>query len=212
MRIRTHNKYPAAIEGQKACASCAAIKPLVEYPKNARNKDGRDSSCRPCCAEKTRAWRSKSPEAARASEELWRKRNADAVRDRQTKYSRLWRQENREKVCTATAKWRSKNQVAVKDYSQKHMRENPEQYAAKAAKRRATLLQATPKWLTSEHHRDIAAKYLEARLLTERTGEAYHVDHISPLKGKWSCGLHVPWNLQVITAVENQRKWIKEAA
>ena len=48
--------------------------------------------------------------------------------------------------------------------------------------------------------------YLQAMALTKITGEKYVVDHIIPLINPIVCGLHVPWNLRVITQEENLKK------
>ena len=34
----------------------------------------------------------------------------------------------------------------------------------------------------------------------------YEIDHIYSLNGLYSCGLNVPWNLQIITSTENKQK------
>jgi 5-methylcytosine-specific restriction endonuclease McrA len=74
------------------------------------------------------------------------------------------------------------------------------------AKRHAQKLQATPPWLTEEQKAEIRAIYVECRRLQEETGIAHNVDHIHPLQGSTVCGLHVPWNLQILTESENCAK------
>jgi 5-methylcytosine-specific restriction endonuclease McrA len=66
--------------------------------------------------------------------------------------------------------------------------------------------EATPKWLTPAERLQMRDLYVQARKLTELTRERYVVDHIVPLRGEAVCGLHVPWNLRVITQDENLKK------
>lgn len=82
-------------------------------------------------------------------------------------------------------------------------RAHPEKVKLTSAIRNKRTKQATPKWLKLRHKKQITAMYEAAILMTELMHELYVVDHIVPLKGKTVCGLHVPWNLRVITAREN---------
>lgn len=66
--------------------------------------------------------------------------------------------------------------------------------------------EATPKWLTKAERLQMRDLYVQARKMTELTRERYVVDHIVPLRGEEVCGLHVPWNLRVITQDENLKK------
>lgn len=88
-------------------------------------------------------------------------------------------------------KWKAKNKGAV---------------AANVAARKKHIRLATPKWLTKEHKLAIRAFYEEAERLKSETGIDHEVDHIVPIRGGIVSGLHVPWNLRVITASENQTK------
>ena len=63
-----------------------------------------------------------------------------------------------------------------------------------------------PKWLTDAQWEEIYGFYRLSQELTRSTGILHVVDHIWPLNGINCCGLHVPWNLQIITGAENVLK------
>jgi len=65
---------------------------------------------------------------------------------------------------------------------------------------------AMPPWLNEDHKFMLEEIYELRDLRTQATGVVHHVDHIVPLRGTTVCGLHVPWNLQVIPATDNIRK------
>jgi len=83
---------------------------------------------------------------------------------------------------------------------------HPEEVKASNKHRRDKHKQATPSWLTDEQKRQIKQLYIDAMTVSRVTGVPYVVDHIVPLRGEDVCGLHVPWNLQIMTRAENLKK------
>lgn len=102
--------------------------------------------------------------------------------------------------------YRDNNRQRISEYNTQYRIRYPERIAAKDAKRRSQKLKACPQWLTKEDKQSIEDLYEQSSLLSKQTGIKHHVDHIIPLNSDVVCGLHVPWNLQVIPANENIRK------
>lgn len=135
-------------------------------------------------------------ERARKFEELFPdKKHAYMTTEKTTNKNRSrakqWRHDNPERKAAGDLKFRKDNPHLVRSYQ---------------ARYRASILKATPPWLTVEMIKQIRKHYAEAERMTRESGVEHEVDHIVPLQGKIVCGLHVPWNLRVITAVENNRR------
>lgn len=99
-----------------------------------------------------------------------------------------------------------KNAQAARLRASQWAKENSGKVSAKVSARRALLLHRLPKWLTRAERDQIMLTYTFARAWSAATGVEHQVDHIIPLRGKNVCGLHVPWNLRIISAAENCRK------
>jgi hypothetical protein len=84
-----------------------------------------------------------------------------------------------------------------------YQKAKPEKKRNQNMKRYARKVNATPAWADQ---RKIETIYAIADFLTRHTDIEYQVDHIFPIMGKAACGLHVPENMRVITALANQQK------
>ena len=114
-----------------------------------------------------------------------------------------WYQKNRDRVIAA-AQTRPAEQL--RGYRNVWKENNKTQIRADTKARRRKHRQATPKWLTRAQKSQIRHIYQIAITMSQTTGEQYVVDHIVPLRSDEVCGLHVPWNLRVITQEENLKK------
>jgi hypothetical protein len=160
----------------KHCYKCKTCKDVSLFGKNKSKLDGLATECKDCKRKQDREYAAKNREAAKER-------------------ASIWYYDNKQYALTANKEYRSKWSKA-----NRHKRNAVE------TKRRALKLNATPKWLSKEQLQQIESVYWLARLEQELTDEQFHVDHIVPLKGKTVCGLHVPWNLQVLKASENLSK------
>jgi len=169
----------------KTCTSCNADKETSEFYKQKGCKFGVSSKCKDCLKAKARAY-SKSP-AGRDSARKSYLNNKTACNAR----SKAYYENNKARQLQKCKEWKSKNKSKV---------------LASVTLRKRKVKQATPKWLTLEQKRDMENIYWLAKDLQSVSGQTYHVDHIVPLKGQNVCGLHVPWNLQVLPSDINMSK------
>lgn len=113
---------------------------------------------------------------------------------------RAWAKNNPEANRAQSNKWQKENRDKARAQQKRARVLRPDHYRAKyreyAAARRAAELRAMPAWVDRG----------EIERIYRGCPAGMEVDHIVPLRGRMVCGLHVPWNLQYLDALENAKK------
>jgi hypothetical protein len=160
----------------KRCRICNTHKPPSDFNIRASNKDRLDTRCKACQCQSTKDWQNKNRERFKAS-----------IRARY-----------------------AKNKERHKEVYSRYKQNNPTRFASIicniASRYRAKKKSAQPAWLTTNHLNQIKLFYDCSAYCSSLGQVKFHVDHIIPLQGELVSGLHVPWNLQVLSESENTAK------
>lgn len=173
----------------KTCTKCHNSKTLEDFHKDAKGKEGRRASCKECDLLKKRTQYETDP--------IYK----DKVRSYQKDRSDYYKEHNKT--------YRRDNKAVIRDRVRARYQADAEARArvkANAAQYRRSKVSSQPAWLSEKDKERIKDIYLLAEDLQVISGQKYQVDHIIPLRSKTVCGLHVPWNLQVLPADINLSK------
>lgn len=199
----------------KKCTRCLKSLELCEFRNDKYRKDGLSAACRECLSveaknrrdkkspeeleiirERTRKWRAKNPEYHTKKALEFREENPDYAKQK----SKEFRENNPE--------WRfeyyCENRERIIQYNLEYVKNNKHIGRTIINKRRVS--KKGSRILQEVFHNEIKCVYKKCQDKIEYTNKIHHVDHIIPLTHKNVCGLHVPWNLQILPAAENCSK------
>lgn len=175
------------------CKKCQQNKPETEFYFKAAGRLA--TSCKICHNLKVKEWQAANKEKVKGYVRASCKKAYDENPEKFKKKSLARRAADREKSRKIVSK------SYKKIYDSRRERERARLNAASAARRRLP-----PSWLGAIFIAQIQEFYDVAKAVAMQTGVMHHVDHIVPLNGKTVSGLHVPWNMQIISASENCAK------
>jgi len=186
----------------KYCSKCKETKAFEFFGLNAQAPDGYAYHCKACRKASAAARYKQCKDKILETNRKW----SEANKDKHKQYLKGWYEKNKARVLEDDKVWYQANKEVAKERDRKWREANPGKVRERTARRREAVQKATPKWLTEEDKKIIRDIYRKAEEMERLTDIKYHVDHIVPLRAKGVCGLHVSWNLQVISAEENLKK------
>jgi len=188
--------------GLKKCIKCKEIQRLSEFPFREDSKDGLRSNCNKCTQHSNIIKYSENKEEIKANSKAYYNENKERLLIKQ----KILNTKHKQEKPNYHKEYYDLNRKEILSKKSIYIQKNLPKIIAKNVKRYATKKQRTPKWLSEDQIKQMQDIYIECDRKTKETGIKHHVDHIEPLQGEDISGLHVPWNLQIITAAQNMTK------
>lgn len=168
----------------KICMSCRNEKEYKMFSKKISSKDGLQNYCKDCVSAYAKEYYKKNKQKMDAANKEYASRNKEKI----SEYKKQYDKENKDALNRQKYKWKESNKAY---------------YAHKSAERR--FAKKNSEILDSGSKR-VKSIYLACHNISKRSGVPHHVDHIVPLINDNVCGLHVWWNLRIVSAKSNMKK------
>lgn len=108
----------------KKCTCCGQVKPISEFSKKSRNKDGLDTNCKSCRNAKNKKYRDENKEKFNAKRKEYyqenrehileqKKKYTDSHKQEKAEYDKVYRQQNKERLRKQKNEW-AKNSLEYK--------------------------------------------------------------------------------------------------
>lgn len=182
----------------KTCTKCGEEKEVTEFHKCSKVKSGYRSCCKKC----RKMYQTLSKEKIKQYGKGYREKRRDTI----LKKKREYYENNKDTLLERQKEYYEYNKQLIRATRKKYVENNRAKVNHNAKLYKLRKRNAAPSWLSGPQLAHIKRTYKLREIVSEVTGMTYHVDHIVPLQGENVCGLHVPWNLVVIPAIDNISK------
>lgn len=191
-------KFNPVVKQDKVCSDCGNKKSWTEFQRNKKSSDGLRWNCKDCRSDQRRREWSDNKEENHKKQAEYKAANRDKVlRWKKESYYR-----NREAILSKQKEYVEKNHEKRLEYQRSHYKSNRHIYIANARKREGRLNEG----INNQFNDRMKEIYYVCEVVSKETGLEHHVDHIIPLTHSDVCGIHCPWNVQILTKDENQVK------
>ena len=174
------------------CRVCEEAKPSPSFYVR-KDTGKRRAECKSCCAVRGARYNKTHKEQKRVAAIAYRAENKEVLKEKK----RIEYQNNREVIIKRSAQWAKDNKDKVNASANAWAKRNKAQKNAMTNAYRCRKAQRTPVWADLDAIRDW---YVQAE------SQGLEVDHIVPLRGEFVSGLHVEYNMQLLSRRDNASK------